>query len=98
MTEFIRISILYDTEESAMPKKLTLSIDDDLIEFAHEISKKSKKSISGIFSDYLKSLRKKHTNDVTLKTELKNMYGMFNKTPIPDKKILRKKFHDKDNN
>ncbi|MBS4029876.1 MAG: hypothetical protein KGZ63_00385 [Clostridiales bacterium] len=40
-----------------MQKKLTLSIDGELIEFAHEYAKKNQRSISAIVEEYFIQLR-----------------------------------------
>ena len=41
-----------------MKKKLTLSINDDLIDFAHDFSKETNQSISHIVEEYLAELKK----------------------------------------
>ena len=43
--------------EVNMSKKLTLSIDNELIDFAHLYSRKSGISISRLFEQYLMNLR-----------------------------------------
>ena len=40
-----------------MKKKLTLSINDDLIDFAHDFSKETDQSISHIVEEYLTELK-----------------------------------------
>jgi hypothetical protein len=41
-----------------MKKKLTLSINDDLIDFAHDFSKETNQSIPHIVEEYLAELKK----------------------------------------
>jgi (p)ppGpp synthase/HD superfamily hydrolase len=79
-----------------MQKKLTLSIDEDLIKFAHQFSKETNQSISKMVEEYLLQL-KKQNNDYNVNPRIKNLYGIFEDQPIPDKKELRKMFHDKSN-
>jgi hypothetical protein len=80
-----------------MSKKLTLNIDDDLISFAHSYSQQTGQSISKLFEQYLARLRtteqKQELNPKTI-----NLYGLFQDSPIPDKKQLRKNFHEKNSN
>lgn len=79
-----------------MTKKLTLSIDEDLIEFAHRFSKETNKSISKMVEEYLLEL-KKQNNKNNINPRVNSLYGIFENKPIPDKKELRKMFHDKSN-
>ena len=79
-----------------MQKKLTLSIDEDLIKFAHHFAKKTNQSISKIVEEYLLQL-KKHNNENNVNPRLENLYGIFESQPIPDKKDLRKMFYDQSN-
>jgi len=77
-----------------MPKKLTLNIDDKLISFAHTYSKQNGLSISRLFEQYLTRLQTTNQNqDFNPKTN--NLYGIFQDLPIPDKKILREQFNEK---
>ena len=77
-----------------MNKKLTLNIDDKIIQFAHEYSQETKQSISSMVESYLLSLQKESDiEDLSSKT--KNLYGILSDNPIPDKKELRRAFHEK---
>ena len=78
-----------------MSKKLTLKIDEELISFAHSYSRQNGLSVSRLFEQYLDRLR---TTDRTqeLKPTIAFLYGLFEDAPIPEKKELRKAFHDKD--
>ncbi len=77
-----------------MNKKLTLNIDDSLIEFAHDYSKKTKQSISSIVEKYFENLKeKKNINNLSRSTN--ELYGILSDTPLPDKKTMRKEFHEK---
>ena len=79
-----------------MQKKLTLSINEDLINFAHDFSKKTKQSISHMVEQYLERLKAK-TEDSNLSPQTLSLYGFFSEDPIPAKKELREFFHEKSN-
>lgn len=84
-----------------MKKKLTLSINDDLIDFAHDFSKETHQSISHIVEEYLAELKKqqeKGTKEQKLNKRIEKLYGAFEYEPIPDKKDLRRAFHEKNYN
>ncbi|ACL70121.1 DUF6364 family protein [Halothermothrix orenii] len=83
-----------------MQKKLTLSINEDLIEFAHVFSKKTNQSISHIVEEYLNELKKQENNPDknNFKPKINKLYGAFESQPIPDKKELRRNFHEKNYN
>lgn len=83
-----------------MQKKLTLSINEDLIKFAHNFSKETNQSISHIVEEYLNELKEQETNTNQKKFNFKTqkLYGIFEDQPIPDKKKLRRNFHEKNNN
>jgi hypothetical protein len=77
-----------------MQKKLTLNIDDELIVFAHNYSKETGVSISKLIEMYLLRLKNPEEKlQFDSKTEM--LYGLFKESPIPDKKQLRKEFHEK---
>ncbi|MCD1656014.1 DUF6364 family protein [Treponema zuelzerae] len=78
-----------------MSKKLTLNIDDELINFAHSYSQQNGLSISKLFEQYLNRLRSTDQNQ-ELNSKTTTLYGLFQDSPIPDKKLLRTKFHEKD--
>jgi hypothetical protein len=80
-----------------MNKKLTLNIDDNLIKFAHEYSKKTKQSISAMVEKYFSMLREdKETDNLSQLTN--DLYGIFSDNPLPDKETMRKEFHEKNIN
>lgn len=83
-----------------MQKKLTLSINEDLIKFAHSFSKETNQSISHIVEEYLNELKEQETNPNknNFKPKIQKLYGAFENQPIPDKKDLRRKFHEKNHN
>ena len=71
-----------------MNRKLTLSMDSRIIDFAHDFSKKSKKSISSIVEIYFRELQKQ--NPAELPKYLDELYGIFKGEKSPDKKELKK--------
>ena len=77
-----------------MNKKLTLNIEDTLIAFAHSYSKKTNQSISSIIEKYLSRL--KNENDIeSISSEAKELYGILEREPLPDKKEMRKTLYEK---
>jgi hypothetical protein len=78
-----------------MNRKLTLSLDSKAIDFAHEFSKKANRPISKIVENYFFEL--KHKNTTGLPKDLEELYGIFEGIAAPDKKEIRKMFHEKHN-
>ena len=79
-----------------MNKKLTLSMDSAIVEFAHQFSKKSNKPISKIIENYFMELKEKNTPD--LPKDLDELYGIFEGIKAPEKMDLRRMFHEKHSN
>ena len=77
-----------------MNRKLTLNVDENLIEFAHQYSKVSRQSISGLFEKYLLRL-KQDVNHVDISPAARDLYGILGKETLPDKKEMRKVFYEK---
>jgi hypothetical protein len=77
-----------------MDKKLTLSVDEQLIKFAHDYSKTTHQSISKIFEKHLTRLQQELSND-EISEEAQALYGILDKGRVPDKKELRKAFYEK---
>ncbi|MDR1177131.1 MAG: DUF6364 family protein [Treponema sp.] len=75
-----------------MNKKLTLSLDSNIIDFAHDYSKKSRKPISKIIENYFFELKNKSTPEIP--KEVAELYGILGGIDVPDKKELRKRFHE----
>jgi hypothetical protein len=82
--------------EDLMNRKLTLSLDSKVVDFAHAFSKKYNKPISKIVENYFTELKTQHTTD--LPPDIEELYGIFEDTDTPDKKGLRKMFHEKNSN
>jgi len=79
-----------------MTRKLTLSLDSNIVEFAHNFSKKYNKPISRIIEDYFIVLKEQNTTE--LPKDLGELYGIFEGIDVPEKKELRKMFHEKYSN
>lgn len=77
-----------------MAKKLTLSMDEDLIKFAHSYSAKTRQSVSHLFEKYLQRLKKGMEHGV-LSSEAKELHGILEKSELPDKKEMRRDFYEK---
>ena len=77
-----------------MNKKLTLNIDDSVVDFAHSYSKETKQSISSLVEKFLKSLQR-NKPEVSLSSKTMELYGILEGQNLPDKKEIRKAFHEK---
>jgi hypothetical protein len=75
-----------------MNKKLTLSLDASVIDFAHDFSKKTQKPVSKIIEDYFLELKTKNTPAIP--KEAAELYGILEGINIPDKKVMRRMFHE----
>jgi len=82
--------------EGHVTRKLTLSLDSNIVEFAHNFSQKYNKSISKIIEDYFVVLKEQNTTE--LPKDLGEIYGIFEGMDTPDKKELRRMFHEKYSN
>jgi len=79
-----------------MNKKLTLSIDERLISFAHGYSKDANSSLSGIIENFIFSLKKINTlehNNFSHKTQ--QLIGVFKNSNLPSAKKMKEIFHEK---
>jgi hypothetical protein len=79
-----------------MVMDLTLNLDSDVVDFATDFSRKINKPISKIVEDYFMVLKNDGAYD--LPSDLQELYGIFEGMDIPDKKELRKFFHEKHSN
>jgi len=77
-----------------MDKKLTLNIDEDIIDFAHQYSKKTHQSISNIVEGFFKEL-KGSNNDLNLSKKTNSLYGALKNSKNITKSDIRKLFHEK---
>ena len=74
-----------------MNQKLTLSIDADIIDFAHSYSKKAGRPVSQIVENYFRDLKTSVSSDIP--KEVAELHGIF-KGSLPDKKEIRRIFHE----
>jgi hypothetical protein len=79
--------------EAFMNRKLTLSLDSGVVDFAHAFSKRYNKPISKIVENYFIELKEQNIPD--LPKDLEELYGIFEGMDVTDKKELRKMFHEK---
>jgi hypothetical protein len=82
--------------EDNMNRKLTLSLDSNIVDFAHAFSKRYNKPISKIVENYFIELKEQNT--ANLPKDLEELYGVFEDADTPNKKELRKMFHEKNSN
>jgi hypothetical protein len=78
-----------------MNSKLTLSLDSNIIDFAHDFAKRAHQPISKIVENYFIELKDKSSSG--LPKDLEELYGIFEGTDAPDKKEIRKVFNEKHN-
>ncbi|MHB1865192.1 MAG: DUF6364 family protein [Candidatus Saccharimonadales bacterium] len=77
-----------------MKTKLTLSIDKDLVEFAHKQARTNKSSVSGMFSEYLQQY--KIQSDKANHPSIASMVGSLKLYSIDDsKQNVRAIYEDK---
>ena len=86
--------MLYCYVEFDMNKKLTLNVDESLIDFAKTYSKESDQSISSIFEKYLIRL-KNETKEINVSEDARELYGIISKNELPDKKEMRNNLYEK---
>ena len=75
-----------------MNQKLTLSLDADIVDFAHSYSKKSGWPVSKMVENYFREL-KMHANP-DIPREVAELRGILKGANLPDKKELRRIFHE----
>jgi len=75
-----------------MNQKLTLSLDADIVDFAHSYSKKSGKPVSKIVENYFREL-KVYANP-GIPREVAELRGILKGANIPNRKELRRIFHE----
>lgn len=66
-----------------------------MIRFAHNYAKRSNQSVSIIVETYLGALKNVKESQEDLNSRTKELYGIFEKVPLPEKEKLRKQFHEK---
>ncbi|GHV19684.1 hypothetical protein FACS189494_01950 [Spirochaetia bacterium] len=76
-----------------MNRKLTVSLDGDVIDFAHTFSRKTQQPISKIIENYFQELR--NVKEIDLPADMAELYGIFEGSKAPGKKEVRKMFHEK---
>lgn len=67
-----------------MKTKLTLSIDEELAQYAHKQARANKSSVSGMFSEYL--IQYKTQSDKLNSPSVASMVGALKNYPIDDSK------------
>ena len=71
-------------------KKLTLSLDEDIIEFAHKLAKEKNDSISNMVGEFFRNMHKNRKEYVPRNPALRQLYGILEGADIPrDKKGIR---------
>ena len=75
-----------------MNQKLTLSLDAEIVKFAHFYSKKSGRPVSQIVENYFREL-KTHANP-DIPRGVAELRGVLKGAKLPNKKELRRIFHE----
>jgi len=78
--------------KNSINQKLTLSLNADIVDFAHSYSKKSGRPVSKIVENYFRELKATDNSDIP--KEVADLRGMLKGKNIPDKKALRRIFHE----
>ncbi len=78
-----------------MNRKLTLTIENHVIEFAKSYARRTNQSISSIVEQYFSRLESEIDVE-NLSTVASELYGMCETFPLPDKRTMRVAFHEKD--
>ncbi|MCL2480856.1 MAG: DUF6364 family protein [Spirochaetaceae bacterium] len=76
-----------------MNQKLTLSLNAEVVDFAHSYSKKSGRSVSKIVENYFREL-KTSADHPGIPREVAELRGILKEENIPGKKELRRVFHE----
>jgi hypothetical protein len=76
-----------------MTAKLTLSMDEDLIRFAHELAREKNESISKIVSAYFRGLQRRRFDPSELHPDVRALLGAFKGADLPKtKKEMRERY------
>ena len=78
-----------------MNRKLTLTIEDHVVEFAKSYARRTNQSISSIVEQYFSRLESEIDVD-NLSTAASELYGVCESNPLPDKHAMRAALHEKD--
>ena len=73
-------------------QKLTLSLNADIVKFAHSYSRKSGRPVSHIVENYFRRLKASANDDIP--QEVAELRGLLKETKMPNKKEMRKIFHE----
>jgi len=79
-----------------MSKKLTLNVDENIIEKAKVFASETGRSLSGLVENYLKNLVEEHHPENTQKEKIAKLSGKIRiPTDFEEEKILREYFEEK---
>ena len=78
-----------------MNRKLTLTIEDHVVEFAKSYARRTNQSISSIVEQYFSRLESEIDVE-SLSTVASDLYGVCETSPLPEKHAMRTAFHEKD--
>ena len=76
-----------------MATKLTLSMDEDLVRFAHDLAREKNESISSMVAAYFRGLKRKRFDPSELHPDVRKMMGAYKGGSLPkDKKEMRERY------
>ncbi|TVP52102.1 MAG: hypothetical protein EA341_03755 [Mongoliibacter sp.] len=79
-----------------MSKKLTLNVDENVIEKAKIYAQKTGRSLSGLVENYLKNLVDHHHPEITLEDKITRLSGKIQlPADFDEDKILKEYFEEK---
>ena len=73
-------------------QKLTLSLNADIVKFAHSYSRKSGRPVSHIVENYFRELKASDNSDIP--REVAELRGILKGAKMPNKKEMRRIFHE----
>jgi hypothetical protein len=76
-----------------MNRKLTLSLDAAVIDFAHEYARQNRQSISKVVENYFVEQSRKTRGQPPIFSELRKLRGILKDANIPDSKKERRKMY-----
>jgi hypothetical protein len=71
--------------------KLTLSLDKNLIEFAHKLARDSNDSISNMVVTMFRNMRENASDYRPQNALVRKLHGYTRRKPLPDKEVMREK-------
>ncbi|GHS91934.1 hypothetical protein FACS1894139_00950 [Planctomycetales bacterium] len=82
-----------------MNRKMTITLEAGTLAFARDFSRRTNQPVSKIIENYFQQLRGKISapaeNPPVLSPATAELYGILGGVKVPDKKFIRREFHEK---